>query len=279
MKEVLVTGSAGRLGKELVKLLKNAGYHVTGLDLVNSETTDVIGDILQKEFVEEITNEKDAVIHTAALHGKHYELNYPREAFIKVNIEGTHNLLAASVKNGIKKFIYTSTTSIYGKAMENKQQAVWVDEALVPQPRDIYDITKLTCELLCQDYFEKEGLETVVLRVSRFLPEEENTKANHRLYRGLDETDCAMAHLLALKKSLPKFEIFNISNDTPFEKEDLQTLYHNPKKAILKYFPQAEARYQQKNWQFPNCIDRVYSIAKAKKLLGYQPQNNFDKFI
>ncbi|QHT68063.1 NAD-dependent epimerase/dehydratase family protein [Rhodocytophaga rosea] len=68
---------------------------------------------------------------------------------------------------GIKKFLY-STTSIYGNAMVHASQAVWVEENLLPDPRDIYDITKLTAELLCRDFFEKEGIETTVLRVSRF---------------------------------------------------------------------------------------------------------------
>ena len=279
MKKVIVTGSAGKLGKELVKQLRQANYEAIGIDLIESNTTDVIGDISQERFVNEVTVGIDAIIHTAALHGKHYELNYPREAFIKTNIEGTHHLLAASVANGIKKFVYTSTTSIYGKAMKNSKQAVWVDEKLVPQPRDIYDITKLTCELLCQDYFEKEGLESVVLRVSRFLPEEANTKANHRLYRGLDEEDGAKAHLLALEHEFSSFEIFNISNDSPFQKEDLTLLYENPEKVILKYFPQAAKSYQSKGWSFPESIDRVYSILKAKHILEYNPKNNFAQFL
>jgi nucleoside-diphosphate-sugar epimerase len=279
MKKILVTGSSGKLGKVIVQLLKQHAYDVLGIDLLDSDTTHQIVDIRNRAAVRQITKGMDAIIHTAALHGKHTDLNYPRNQFIETNIMGTDNLLAASVENGIAKFLYTSTTSIYGTAMVNDQQAVWVDENLVPQPRDIYDITKLSCELLCKDYFKKEGIETTVLRVSRFLPEDDNTKANHRIYRGLDELDGAIGHQLVLEKHFDTFEIYNISNDSPFQKEDLKDLFNNPKKVICKYYPTAEQFYQKNNWTFLDKIDRVYSIEKAKRELNYRPERNFDRFL
>jgi len=279
MKKVLITGSSGQLGRELVKLLKDNNYDVIGIDIVVSPTTDKLIDIRNSDAVNQIVAGVDAIIHTAAIHGKHYELNYPREEFIRTNINGTYNLLNACVLNGVKKFLYTSTTSIYGKAMESDKQAVWVDETLTPNPRDIYDITKLTAELLCRDYFEKENIETTVLRVSRFLPEDENTKAIHRLYRGLDEKDGAIGHFLALEKTFKTFEVYNISNQSPFDKTDLVDLISNPKRVIKKYYPNIENIFADKKWSFPERIDRVYSIEKAKKELNYQPVNNFDSFI
>lgn len=279
MKKILVTGSSGKLGKEIVRLLKKNNYKVLGIDLLQGDTTDELIDIRDKNAIKEVTEGMDAIIHTAALHGKHTDLNYSRDKFIDTNINGTNNLLSVSIENGINKFLYTSTTSIYGTAMVNDKQAVWVDEELTPEPRDIYDITKLTCELLCKDYFEKEGIETTVLRVSRFLPEDVNTKANHRIYRGLDEEDGAKAHQLVLEKKFNSFEIYNISNDSPFKKVDLVELYRNPKKVICKYYPEAEAFYKKNNWKFQKSIDRVYSIEKAKKDLNYLPIKNFDSFI
>ena len=279
MTKVLVTGSSGQLGREIVRQLKQRNYEVFGIDIIESETTHKLIDIRNKEQVNAITNGVDAIIHTAAIHGKHYELKYPRDEFIKTNIDGTFNLLNACVVNGIKKFLYTSTTSIYGKAMVNEDLAVWVDETLTPDPRDIYDITKLTAELLCRDFFEKESIETTVLRVSRFLPEDENTKAVHRLYRGLDERDGAVGHILALEKTFKTFEVYNISNESPFKKTDLAGLMTNPKQVIKRYYPRIEKIFADKNWVFPDKIDRVYSIKKAKKELNYKPVYNFDSFI
>lgn len=279
MKKILVTGSSGQLGSTIVKQLRLKQYETVGIDRIESQTTDFLIDIRDKKQINEITKGIDAIIHTAAIHGKHYELKFPREAFIETNINGTFNLLNVCKENGINKFLYTSTTSIYGKSMVNEKEAVWVDETLLPNPRDIYDITKLTAELLCQDFFEKEGLETTVLRVSRFLPETPNLKAIHRLYRGLDEFDGAIGHILALEKKFSTFEIYNISNDTPFQREDLKELFDNPKQVIKKYYPTSEKVFEDRGWIFPNRIDRVYCIDKAKKELGYKPINNFDTFL
>jgi len=279
MKKVLVTGSSGKLGKAIVQLLQDSNYDVLGIDLVPGYTTNELIDIRDENAVLEVASKVNVIIHTAALHGKHTDLNYSRKSFIDTNVIGTNNLLSASIKTGIKKFLYTSSTSIYGKAMVSKNAAVWVDEKLRPEPRDIYDITKLTCELLCQDYFEKEGLDTTVLRVSRFLPEDDNTKANHRIYRGLDERDGAKGHLLALEKKFESFEIFNISSESPFQKEDLVALTKNPEKVISKYYTQAKEYYKANNWEFPKRIDRVYSIEKAKNELSYSPKYNYESLI
>lgn len=272
---VLVTGASGRLGSVTADHLRSLGYEVTGIDLIEHFSTDALIDILDLDAIEDISKGVDAIVHTAALHGKHYDLNYSREAFIDVNIKGTLNLLNAATRNGVKKFIYTSTTSIYGTAMKNEKQAVWVDETLIEQPRDIYDITKQCCEQLCKDFFYKEGLEAIVLRVARFLPEPENVKINHRLYRGLDERDGAEAIRLALMHIFKQFDVFNISSGSPFSKEDLPMLKFCPLEVIRKCHPEAEEIYQQRGWTFPDTIDRVYSSEKARTIFGYTPQYTF----
>jgi len=277
--KVLVTGSTGRLGRAIIEMLRNKKIKCIGIDLVNSTTTDVLADIKNRDDIFKIVRKVDNIIHTAAVHGRHMDLNLPRIEFTETNILGTLNLLDASIKYGIKSFIYTSTTSVYGKSMENDLTAVWVDEELPALPRDIYDITKLTAENLCRDYFEKEGLNGCILRVSRFMDEPKNNIANYRLYRGLDEKDGADAHWLALNKIFKTFEVFNISNDTPFKKSDLKDLKINAKKVILKYYPKSEVIYNRNKWTFPKSIDRVYSIDKAKLFLNYTPKNNFIEFI
>ncbi|MDN3582271.1 NAD-dependent epimerase/dehydratase family protein [Mucilaginibacter flavus] len=276
---ILVTGSSGRLGSCTVNHLRAYGHRVFGIDVIASDTTDKLIDIANKQVVEDVCNGFQAIIHTAALHGKHYDLAYPRDAFIDVNIKGTLNLLNACIKNRVKQFLYTSTTSIYGDAMVDDAKAVWVDELLPEQPRDIYDITKQTTEQLCKDFFYKEGLQTSVYRVGRFLPEDDNLKINHRLYRGLDERDGAEALRLALNTHFENFEIFNISSGSPFAPVDLVTLKHNPEAAILKYYPEAHAIYQHKNWVFPKSIDRVYICDKAKQRLGYEPKYTFEYLL
>jgi len=277
--KVLVTGSAGKLGSAVMKKLRNVHLSVIGADLIESPTTDVILDIRNEGSVAKICEKVDAIIHTAAIHGKHYDLNFPREAFIDTNVYGTLNLLNASVQHGIKHFLYISTTSIYGAAMENPDQAVLVDELLREEPRDIYDITKQAAEQLCKDFFYKEGLQTSVYRVGRFLPENPNVEANHRLYRGLDERDGAEALYLALFHDFKRFEIFNIASSSPFTRADLVTLKRSPIEIINKLYPNAVTIYNVKDWVFPESIDRIYVIEKAKQILGYSPKYTFDYLL
>lgn len=276
---VVVTGSSGRLGAITVEHLRGYGHEVTGVDIVLSPATDILIDITDQEAVLSATKNIDAIIHTAAIHGKHYELGYPREAFINVNIYGTLNLLNACVTNGISKFLYTSTTSIYGDAMVDAEKAVWVDEELTIQPRDIYDITKQTAEQLCKDFFYADGLQASVYRVGRFLPEDDNLKLNYRLYRGLDERDGAEGLRLALNQTFKEFEIFNLTSSSSFGKDDLVTMKHNPAVVISKYYPQAAAIYQLKGWHLPKSIDRVYVCEKAKRYFGYEPKFTFDYLL
>jgi len=163
--------------------------------------------------------------------------------------------------------------------MVSSNQAVWVDELLTEQPRDIYDITKQAAEQLCKDFFYKEGLQTSVYRVGRFLPEDPNLQANHRLYRGLDERDGAEALYLALQHRFTEFEIFNIASSSPFSKEDLKTLKHHPADAILKLYPDVLKVYQERGWKLPESIYRVYVTQKARTMLGYMPKYTFEYFL
>ncbi len=277
--KIPVTGSSGQLGSTTVKHLRAHRHTVLGIDVMPAKTTDALIDIRDKTNVEDVTKGFDAIIHTAAVHGKHYELNYPREVFIDVNINGTLILLNACVKNGVNKFLYTSTTSIYGDSLVDHDKAVWVDELLPIQPRDIYDITKQTTEQLCKDFFYKEGLQTSVYRVGRFLPEPDNLKINHRLYRGLDERDGAEALRLALGITFQNFEIFNISSGSPFSSDEVEQLKHTPVNVVLNHFPQAAQIYKSKGWKFPESIDRVYVCDKAKRLLDYQPKYTFEYLL
>ncbi|MFB9842805.1 NAD-dependent epimerase/dehydratase family protein [Mucilaginibacter ginsenosidivorans] len=273
--KVLVTGSSGQLGSTVVKNLKAHHHTVYGIDVIPSDTTDELIDLKNADAVLTASRGVDAIIHTAAVHGKHYALGYPREAFIETNIGGTLNLLNACVKNAISKFLFTSTTSIYGEAMVNNKRAVWVDESLIIEPRDIYDITKQAAEHLCRDFFYKEGLQASVYRVARFLPEDDNLKINHRIYRGLDERDGAEALRSALDICFEKFEVFNISAGSPFTRDELTQIKHDPTPVILKHYPDAADIYAARGWKFPGSIDRVYVSDKAKQYLGYQPVYTF----
>src|SRR4051794_19106822 len=110
---ILVTGSSGRLGGEVVTQLRRRGHQTRGVDLIAGEGTDVIADAGSAETVQ-LVRRVDAVIHTASLHSPHVG-SRDRAEFIHTNVTATSILLQAAAAAGLLKFIYTSTTSVYGR--------------------------------------------------------------------------------------------------------------------------------------------------------------------
>ncbi|UII32760.1 NAD(P)-dependent oxidoreductase [Fulvivirga ulvae] len=276
-KKILITGSSGHSGNQISNLLKEK-YDVVGVDLVEGEHTHHRGSLTDRDFVFRIANGMSAIIHTASLHAPHVA-THSRKDFIDTNISGTLNLLEASGANGVTKFIYTSTTSLYGESLNNENEAVWITEETPTIPRDIYDITKIAAEGLCRDFFSKDGLQTSVLRISRFWNESMERRLFYRMYRGLDVRDVALAHQLAIEKEFLQFDIFNISAQSIFTKDDLFDLKHNLGKLLEKKIPELITYYKMMNWAIPDSIDRVYVIDKARRDLGYEPAYNIERML
>lgn len=153
---ILITGSSGRIGAEIAHYLQNREDMVCLDNRVGAYTTSIV-DIRDREKVFQCVKGMDAVIHCAALLTPHLEVCSDKD-FWEVNVVGTKNLLEACLQHGVKRFIFTSTTSIYGDAMVDHRKAVWVTEELLPQPRDVYDKTKLAAEDLCHEA-SKQGID------------------------------------------------------------------------------------------------------------------------
>jgi UDP-glucose 4-epimerase len=187
--------------------------------------------------------------------------------------------LEASIKNRIKRFIYTSTTSLYGYAMVPSKKAVWVTESLRPKPRDIYDVTKIAAENMCRLMSETHGLPCLSLRISRFFPEPVHLMVIYRLYRGVDVRDAAAAHILALEADISGYDVFNISARSPFSEDEMPELLHDAPSVIRRLYPSLEELFAQQGWKLPQSIDRVYVIEKAEKHLGYRPKYNFNEYL
>lgn len=275
---ILITGSSGQLGSAIARRL--AGEHtVLGLDVAPGPHTTHLGSVADRACVRELLSSGiRAVIHTASLHAPHVA-RQPRAAFVEVNVQGTLNLLEAAAAAGVDRFVYTSTTSLYGHAMVPRDRAVWVTESLAPRPRDIYDITKIAAEQLCLDVAAHTDMPVLCLRTSRFWNESPHLRAIYRLYRGVDVDDAVDAHLLALHRPTPPSGIFNISALSPFQPGDTADLLRNARAVIHRYYPQAEALFRARGWPLPERIDRVYVIDHARDALGYAPRRNFDHVL
>jgi UDP-glucose 4-epimerase len=289
----IVTGSAGHLGEALVRTFRAAGREVRGLDVLPSPFTDAVGSICDRSFVRNCLRGAGAVVHSATLHKPHVA-THANQDFVDTNITGTLNLLEEAVAAGVGVFVFTSTTSAFGSALSPAagEPAAWVTEDVIPIPKNIYGVTKIAAENLCELFHRNDGLSTIVLRTSRFFPEtdddiaisqnygQDNVQANEMLYRRVDLEDVVSAHMLAIQRA-PEigFGRYIISATTPFTKNDLKDLRSKPYEVVHRLFRSFEVVYSARRWKLFPSIDRVYVNTRATEELGWRPLYDFQHVL
>jgi nucleoside-diphosphate-sugar epimerase len=270
---VVITGSSGQLGGAVARQVRAAGAEVVGLDARPGPHTTVVGDLRDAALVRRALAGADAVIHTASLHAPHVPVRSKQE-FVDVNVTGTQTVLDAAAAGGARRVVYSSTTSVYGHALEPRDAAVWVDEALVPQPRDIYDVTKLAAERLCALLTAEAGIPTICLRVSRFSFETAPQLAvPYCLHRGVHVGDAARAHVLALTRPAAGHTVLNVSGASPFRRGDARGLLDDAPSILIRRAPALAAALRRHGHPLPQRIERVYAIDRAIAQLGYRPRH------
>jgi UDP-glucose 4-epimerase len=286
---ILVTGSAGHLGEALVRVLGADGEDVVGLDALESPYTSVVGSIADRDCVRRAVEGADAVLHAATLHKPHVG-THRRQEFVDTNVTGTLNLLEEAVAAGVGRFVFTSTTSAFGRALTPPPGAPagWITEDVTPVPRNVYGVTKTAAEDLCELVHRDHGLPCLILRTSRFFPEADdrddvraayddlNLKVNELLHRRVDIEDVVSAHRLALERAPAiGFGRYIVTATTPFTRADLADLRTDAPAVLRRHFPRYEAVYEPRGWRMFDGIDRVYDNALARAELGWRPRYDF----
>jgi len=182
MPRVLITGAAGFIGMHASIRFIREGWDVIGLDNMNNYYSvhlkkKRVGEILRiaKDsgndfflFQEDLNSNVwdklkdyhfDAVIHLAAQAGVRYSIEHPRE-YLKSNIFGFQKVIEFVERYSIKRFIYASSSSVYGKS--SKQP--FCETEPCNQPESYYAATKKTNELVAHSYFKTLGIESIGLR-------------------------------------------------------------------------------------------------------------------
>jgi nucleoside-diphosphate-sugar epimerase len=275
--KVLITGASGRVGLAIYIRLY-PGHEVLGYDQAPSSTADVVGSLEDTDRLRDALAGVDAVVHTAALHAPHVGVRSEAE-FERVNVHCTSDLARLSVAAGVRRFIFTSTTALYGAAATPRGQAGWVTEDTVPQPRTIYHRTKLQAETLLEEVAARGELDVTVLRMSRCFPEPAPVMAAYRLHRGVDARDVADAHAAALESRRCGFRRFIISGATPFVPGDCKELLESAPAGLRRRAPELVAEFERRGWELPGSIDRVYCSHKAARELGWNPQYGFGEVL
>ncbi len=174
---ILVTGAAGFIGSHLTERLLEAGEEVVGLDsfddfydprlkehnLSRAQAFDtftlVRGDIRDAAVLTRLPADIDTIIHLAARAGVRPSIARPA-LYYDVNVSGTLQLLELAKERGLRRFIFASSSSVYG----NNKEVPFSEEHRVDHPISPYAATKKACELLCHTYHHLHGLSCICLR-------------------------------------------------------------------------------------------------------------------
>ncbi len=164
--KALVTGGAGFIGSHLVDLLLAKDWEVVVLDSlvtgqrcqVPQEAAFIHGDVADQQLLSKALPSCDVVFHLAAVSSVQDSLDRPIEVH-NTNLTSTLALLEASVRNKVRRFVFSSSAAVYGDTGGEPAR-----EDMTPKPMSHYAVQKLASEQYCQVYHRLHGLETVCLR-------------------------------------------------------------------------------------------------------------------
>ena len=162
---VLVTGGAGFIGSHVVDKLQARGHEPRIFDLVPSphhgaEVETILGDLCDPDTARRAIDGCDAVVHLAALADVDEVVKDPARAD-RVNVHGTHVLLAAARDAGVGRFVYASTIWVYGDAADPEPVT---EDTPLGLPKHFYTATKIAGEHYTASYGELYGVEWTILR-------------------------------------------------------------------------------------------------------------------
>jgi len=187
--KVLITGGTGFIGSNLALRCIHNGYDVSVLGredasdveietrtvLENQGANITIGSVTDRDRMFEVTREMNIVFHLAAAQ---HEMNVPDELFRSVNVEGTRNMLDASLDAGVERFVHGSSIGVYDRNVTGV-----VDESTPLRPDNIYGITKGEGEDVVREFFDQ--LSCVIIRISETYGPGDRRLL--KLFRGVDK--------------------------------------------------------------------------------------------
>ena len=298
---VLVTGGAGFIGSHLVERLLADGHDVAILDDFNdfydpkikranisAVAKDIaVHDVDLRDAAKVATvfrdGKFDAIFHLAARAGVRPSIQQP-QLYYDANVAGTLHLLEAARANGLERFIFASSSSVYGAA----KKVPFSEEERLSQTLSPYAATKIAGEFLCSTYSHLYNLRVVALRYfTVYGARQRPDLAIHQFTRKIDNgepidqfgdgttrrdytyiDDIIQGTMSALTYDGSMFDVFNLGESETIQLKDLVAAIEKAlgKKAKINRLP------EQPGDMPLTCAD----ISKARKLLGYNPQTKFE---
>lgn len=302
-KTILVTGCAGFIGSNFVRDFKKQfpKINIVGIDDFSTGRRSALdkaiifyeGSILDEKLLEKIfrTHKPEYVFHFAALPRVSYSLERPHKTTL-VNITGTVALLEKAAKYKVKRFIFSSSSSVYGGAKKLPTK----ESENIPNPKSPYGLQKYACEPFCKMFGDLFGLDTVCLRYfnvfgpgqygdspystvisawleSLYFPKKkkaflEGDGTQSRDFCYVDNV--VQANILAMKaKKNFNGEVFNVAHGE-------RTIVNEVKRLIEKYTGK-KLQLEKRPARAGDVRHTQADISKARKLLGYQPKIKFEE--
>ncbi len=300
-RRILVTGAAGFIGSHLSERLLSDGWMVTGVDnfdgfydpqikrhnisgcLENDNFELIEADIRDKAAMDKALSKSiEVVVHLAAKAGVRPSIEQPM-LYADVNINGTMVLFEAARKHGINKFIFASSSSVYG----NNEKVPFSENDNVDFPISPYAATKKACELICHTYHHLFDISVTCLRYfTVYGPRQRPDLAIHKFARLIEQgkptpvygdgsmmrdftyiDDIIDGTVAAIEKCVG-FDIFNLGESRPISVNDLITEIEKAleKKATRQYLPPQ-----------PGDVERTFAdVTKAAEKLGYNPSTDIE---
>jgi UDP-glucuronate 4-epimerase len=297
---VLVTGGAGFIGSHVAERLMIEGHSVSVLDELNDYYSPSLkkknleeiglaesdrfhhGDICDEALVARIFDQEkpDAVIHLAARAGVRPSLEDPL-LYERANVRGTVTLLEACRRAGVRKFVFASSSSIYGVA----NRVPFSEEDQTNLPISPYAATKIAGEKLCYTWAHLYGLDVVCLRFfTVYGPRQRPDLAIRKFIEAIDAgraipvfgdgssgrdytfVDDTVQGILAALHHQTRYDVFNLGNSSPITLTRLIEVIEHAlgKKALINRQPDQ-----------PGDVPITYAdISKAQRILGYHPQTS-----
>jgi len=306
MSSILVTGGAGFIGSHLVERLLAIGHQITVVDdfndfydteikrenvrlqLANPQYQLAEIDIRDRSALEKVfaTRKFDCIVHLAARAGVRPSLSQP-QLYTETNINGTVNLLELARAQGIKQFVFGSSSSVYGI----NAKVPFSEEDPIRQPISPYAATKGAGELLCHTYAHLYGIRCICLRFfTVYGPRQRPDLAIHKFARLIDRgqpipvfgdgttrrdytyiDDILAGVLAAIDYDQTLYEVINLGESRTVELRELIGLLEKEldMRAVIDRQPPQ-----------PGDVPQTFAdISKARKLLNYNPQTQIEDGI
>jgi UDP-glucuronate 4-epimerase len=296
MANILVTGAAGFIGSHLSEALVLRGDRVVGLDafddfydpavkrsnvagLIGSAAFRLVeGDIRDRDIANAAMADVDVVVHLAARAGVRPSIENPA-LYQDVNVGGTLCLLEAAKARGIEKFVFASSSSVYG----NNEKVPFAETDSVDHPISPYAATKKAGELLCHTYHHLYGMDVTCLRYfTVYGPRQRPDLAIHKFVRLIEAGEPIpvfgdgsmrrdhtyigdiVAGTLAAIDRCGGYHLYNLGNSSPVRLDALVAAIETAlgEKAVITRLPEQ-----------PGDVNVTYAdVSLAKRELGYEPR-------